>query len=160
MNFLPVDYFFCILILIFALIAFSRGFLSEVFGKAAWVAGIICAVFSYKKVAVSLAPKITNQIICSVLAFLIVFVVVFMLVKISEMILQKIFQISLLNSLDHGLGLLFGLEEGFAVVCLIIFILQVQPFVDCGNLLNGSFFANLMGIVFSSDVFKSHGGKA
>ena len=160
MTFLPVDYFFCILILIFALIAFARGFLSEVFGKAAWVAGIICAVFFYKKVALSLAPKISSQLVCAVLAFLIVFVVVFLLVKISEMILQKIFQISLLNSLDHGLGLLFGLAEGFALVCLIIFILQVQPFIDTGNLLTGSFFASLMGQVFSSDIFRSRGGNA
>lgn len=160
MTFIPVDYFFCILIVIFGLVAFCRGFLSEVFGKAAWVAGILCAVFFYRNIAAALEPKISTLLIRNVLAFLIVFVAVFLIVKICEMILQKIFQVSLLKSLDRGLGLLFGLAEGFAVVCIIILILQVQPFVDIGNLLQGSFFANLMGIVLSSPALKNPKGEA
>ena len=158
MTFLPVDYFFCIVILIFALIALSKGFLAEIFGKAAWVLGIIGAVFFYKKVASPLAVKIQNQLVCTVLAFLIVFVV-FLLVKICEMILEKLFQLSLLKSLDRALGLMFGLVEGFAIVCLLIFILTVQPFVDTSSLLNGSFFVNLMGVVFASPIFQKNGGK-
>lgn len=158
MTFVPVDYFFCILIVIFGLISFHKGFLAEVFGKAAWVLGIIGGAFFYKNIALALVPKIKSPLACNVLGFLIVFVLVFLLVKICEMILEKIFQLTLLKSLDRGLGLLFGLVEGFAIVCLIIFILNVQPFVNLGNLLKESFFAHLMGLVFSSPLLQKHPG--
>ncbi|WP_027727660.1 CvpA family protein [Treponema sp. C6A8] len=158
MTFVPVDYFFCILIVIFGLVAFCKGFLAEVFGKAAWVLGIIAGAFFYKKVAAALLTKINSPIACNILGFLIVFVTVFLLVKICEMILQKIFQVTLLKSLDRGLGLLFGLAEGFAIVCLIIFVLRNQPFVDIGNLLNDSFFAHLMGEVLASPLLQKNGG--
>lgn len=158
MTFVPVDYFFCILILIFGLTAFARGFVASVFGKAAWIAGLLCGIFFNKQIAVYLRPKVTNELLCIVLAFLIVFVIVFLLVKICEMILQKIFQNKLLGSLDRGLGLLFGLIEGFAIVCLIIFILGIQPFIDTGNLFHDSFFVKLMNVVVSSELFKKAGG--
>jgi membrane protein required for colicin V production len=159
MTFVPVDYFFCFLILIFGITAFARGFVSSVFGKAAWIAGVLGGIFFHKQVAVQLKPKISNELLCIVLAFLILFVVVFLLVKICETILQKIFQNKILGSLDRGLGLLFGLIEGFAIVCLIIFILGIQPFVDTGNLFHDSFFVKLMGIVLNSELFQKAGGK-
>ena len=128
MTFVPVDYFFCILILIFGLTAFARGFVASVFGKAAWILGVLGGIFLHKDVAIRLHPKISNELLCIILAFLIVFVIVFLLVKICEMILQKIFENKILGSLDRGLGLLFGLIEGFAIVCLIIFILGIKSF--------------------------------
>lgn len=158
MTFVPIDYFFCILIMIFGLIAFYKGFLAEVFGKAAWVLGILAGAFFYKNVSAVLLQKITNPLLCNMLSFLIIFVFVFLFVKIFQMILEQIFQVQLLNSLDHGLGLLFGLIEGFALVCLIIFILTVQPFINTRPLLNESFFAHLMGIVFSSPLLQRGGG--
>lgn len=157
MSFVPVDYFFCILILIFGLTAFARGFVSAVFGKAAWILGVLGGIFFYKNVAVLLQQKVANQLLCTVLSFLMVFVIIFLLVKICEMIMGKLFQNKILGSLDRGLGLLFGLVEGFAVVFLIIFILEIQPFVDAKGLLNQSFFVRLMGAVFSSDYFKKGG---
>lgn len=158
MTFVPVDYFFCILILIFGLTAFARGFVASVFGKAAWIAGLLCGIFFNKQIAVHLRPKISNEILCVVLSFLIVFVVIFLLVKIFEIILQKIFENKILGSLNRGLGLLFGLIEGFAIVCLIIFILGIQPFIDTGNLFHDSFFVKLMNVVVSSELFKKAGG--
>ena len=160
MTFVPIDYFFCIIIMIFGLMGMYKGFLAEVFGKAAWVLGIIGGVFFYKKVALVLIPKITNPLICNILSFLIVFVFIFLIVKIFEMLLENIFQVQLLRSLDQGLGLLFGLIEGFALVCLIIFILQVQPFFYTRGLLYDSFFAHLMGEVLASPLLKKNGGAA
>ena len=159
MTFIPVDYFFCILILIFALLGLCRGFVSAVFGKAALIAGLICAAFFYKKIIPVLAPKVSNQLMCTILSFLIVFAVVFLIVKICEMIFQKLFENKLLGSLNRALGLLFGFVEGLAIVFVIIFVLNVQPFVETGNLLQGSFFYHLLGIVASSDVVRTRGGK-
>lgn len=158
MTFVPVDYFFCILILIFGLSAFARGFVASVFGKAAWILGVLGGIFFHNDVAIRLHSKISSELLCIVLAFLIVFVLVFLLVKICEMIFQKIFQNEVLGSLNRGLGLLFGLIEGFAIVCLIIFILGIQPFVDTGNLFHNSFFVNLMNIVLNSELFQKAGG--
>lgn len=150
MSFVAVDYLFAMIILIFAIISLNKGFVSEVFGKAAWVLGVICGVFFYKDVAQSLKSKLTNELVCNVLSFLIIFVVIFLIVKLCEYILARIFELSILRSLDRGLGLIFGIVEGFAVVCLVIFVLSVQPFFNVENLFEGSFFAGLMHMVLNS----------
>ena len=76
--------------------------------------------------------------------------VVFLIIKLAQMIVSKIFEWSILKSLDRTLGFIFGIVEGAAVVCLIIFLLSVQPFFDVTNLFDGSFFYGLVNSIFNS----------
>ena len=64
------------------------------------------------------------------------------------MIIAKVFEWSILKSLDRTLGFIFGIVEGLAVVCLIIFLLTSQPFFNPENILNGSFYYNIANSLF------------
>ncbi len=150
MTFVIVDWIFAIIILIFAITGIIKGFIDNVFGKVAFVAGIIFAILFYKEVAVGLLKDIKIPYAANIIAFLLIFVVIFLVIKIIQMIISKIFQWSILKSLDRTLGFLFGIVEGAAVVILLIFILKAQPFFDLNQFFEGSFFSKIVDIVFNS----------
>lgn len=154
MNFTVIDCIFGILILIIAFSALIKGFVEEVFGKAAWVFGLISGYLFYNVLSLTLQEKINSIIACNILAFLILFIIVFLSIKLIGMIIGKLFEISILKSLDRSLGFVFGCIEGFAIVCLIMFILINQPFFPVENLFEGSFFFSTFSNLMKSPEFK------
>ena len=85
-----------------------------------------------------------------VLGFISVFVIVFLIIKIIQVIISKLFSFSILKSLDRTLGFFFGIVEGFALVALIIFVLNIQPFFHANRLLEGSFYSNITNQVINT----------
>ena len=73
------------------------------------------------------------------------------------MIVAKVFEWSILKSLDRTLGFIFGIVEGLALVCLIVFLLSAQPFFNTQTIFDGSFYYNIIQSVFNSDVRKEIG---
>ena len=150
MNFAVIDWVFSGIIILFAIGGVIKGFIDNVFGKIAFVAGIILAYLFYKNIAGSLLKDVKNAYVANVLAFLLIFVVVFLVIKLIQMIVAKVFEWSILKSLDRTLGFVFGMVEGAAVVCLVIFILTAQPFFNPSNILNGSFYYGIVNSLFHS----------
>ena len=150
MNAFVIDWIFGIIIVVFAVSGLIKGFVDNVFGKLAFIAGIICGWIFYKSLATTLLKDIKVPYAANILSFLLIFVVVFLIIKLAQMIVSKIFEWSILKSLDRTLGFIFGIVEGGAVVCLIIFLLSVQPFFDVTNLFDGSFFYGLVNSIFNS----------
>ncbi|MCR4741519.1 MAG: CvpA family protein [Treponema sp.] len=144
MTLVVIDWIFLVIIAIFMIGALIKGFVNEIFGKASWIIGIILAIFFYSKLAVILQNKIANLILCNILAFLIIFAASYIILKIIGSIIHKIFQMDILVGIDKTLGAAFGLIEGFAIVCLVMFLMNVQPFFDASSLLADSFFYGLM----------------
>lgn len=144
MNFTVVDWIFSIMILIFAFSGLIRGFVDNVFGKLAFILGILFACLFYVNISVAVFKGIENVVLKNVLSFLLIFVVVFLVVKIVQGIISKIFTWQPLKSLDKTLGFFFGIIEGFAVVWLILFLLSIQPFFSAENLVSNSFYQNLI----------------
>ena len=156
-NIVVIDWIFSIIILIFAISGIIRGFIDNVFGKIAFVAGILLAYLFYKDIATGLLKDIKYSFAANVIAFLLIFVVTFLVIKIIQMIVAKVFQWSILKSLDRTLGFIFGIVEGAAVVCLIIFVLSAQPFFNTETIFDGSIYYNLVQSLFNSDVKKEIG---
>ena len=150
MIFTTVDWVFSIMILIFAISGLIKGFINNVFGKIAFVAGIIFAWLFYKDIAAGLLKDIKVPYAANIIAFLLIFVVVFLIIKLVQMIVSKVFEWSILKSLDRTLGFIFGIVEGAAVVCLIIFLLTAQPFFPVENLLYDRFYVNVVTSLFNS----------
>ena len=150
MNAFVIDWIFGIIIVVFAVSGLIKGFVDNVFGKLAFIAGIICGWIFYKSLATTLLKDIKLPYAANILSFLLIFVVVFLIIKLAQMIVSKIFEWSILKSLDRTLGFIFGIVEGGAVVCLIIFLLSVQPFFDVSGILYGSFFYGLVNTIFNS----------
>lgn len=150
MNFAVIDWVFSGIIILFAIGGVIKGFIDNVFGKIAFIAGIILAYLFYKDIANGLLKDIKVEFAAKIISFLLIFVVVFLVIKIIQMIVAKVFEWSVLKSLDRTLGFIFGLVEGGAVVCLIIFLLTAQPFFNSMTILDGSFYYNIVNSLFHS----------
>ena len=150
MSFTVIDWIFSIIILIFAISGVIKGFIDNVFGKIAFIAGIILGYIFYKDIATGLLKDIKVQFAANIIAFLLVFVVTFLVIKLIQMIISKVFQWSILKSLDRTLGFIFGMVEGAAVVGLIIFLFNAQPFFDADKIFDGSFYFSIVSSLFMS----------
>lgn len=150
MSFTVIDWIFSAIILVFAIGGVIKGFIDNVFGKIAFIAGIILAYLFYKNLADSLLKDVKVPYAANIIAFLLIFVVTFLIIKIVQMIVAKVFEWSILKSLDRTLGFIFGIVEGVAVVCLIIFLLTAQPFFSTQTIFNGSFYYALVTSLFHS----------
>jgi membrane protein required for colicin V production len=84
------------------------------------------------------------KVIPDVLAFIALFLIVFILIKILESMLKEIIEGVQLGEVDRFLGILFGFVEGVIVICLILFVLTIQPLFDPAALLNKSMFADIL----------------
>ncbi len=149
-SFTTFDYVLSVIILIFAIAGLIKGFVDNIFGKLALVFGIIAGVYFYDKVAERLWSSVGHKMVSNVLGFLTVFVVVFLFIKLIQIIFSKLFSFSVLKSLDKTLGFFFGIVEGYAVVALIIFVLNIQPFFPANRLLEGSFYSKLTNQVIDT----------
>ena len=150
MTFTVIDWIFSSIILVFAISGIIKGFIDNVFGKIAFIAGILLGYLFYKDVAAGLLKDIKVPYAANIIAFLLIFVVTFLIIKIVQMIVAKVFEWSILKSLDRTLGFIFGIVEGGAVVCLVIFLLTAQPFFSTQALFDGSFYYNLVNGLFQS----------
>jgi len=150
MEFTVIDWIFSGVIILFAISGVIKGFIDNVFGKIAFIAGIILGYLFYKDIAAGLLKDIKVPYAANILAFLLIFVVTFLIIKLIQMIVSKVFEWSILKSLDRTLGLIFGIVEGAAVVCLIIFLLTAQPFFNVDRLFDGSFYYNIVSSIFNS----------
>ncbi len=154
MSFTVLDYIFGIIILIFALSALIKGFVNELFGKAAFVLGILGAVLFYSDISVLFENKIASSVLRNIIAFILLFIVIFLILKLIGMLISKLFEVSILKSLDRILGFFFGVIEGSAIVGFVIFILTIQPFFDASVILNDSCIFGIFNKIISSPEFK------
>lgn len=143
MSFAAIDYIFCLVILVFAIIGVIKGFIDNIFGKLSWILGILGAFFFYDRVSRELLTGINNVVLSNVIAFIILFVVIFLIMKILQVILSKIFAGKILGSLDKALGFFFGIVEGLAIIALVIFVLCNQTLFSVDGIFNDSFFLNI-----------------
>lgn len=149
MNLPIIDLIFILIIVALALIGLIKGFLDEVLGKVIPIASIWIAFMTFGYLMPTVEERIKIHIVAVICSFLIVFIATFIVLKIFQLILKKIFSGAILKSLDRFLGLVFGIIEGFAVVCLILLVLTAQPWFDSSSILTGSIFAKYLEPIIS-----------
>lgn len=129
-GFTVADAVVAIVILISAVLAFSRGFVREVMSILGWVVAAIAA-FSF---APQLEPMIkeipyvkdaigTSCELSILAAFVAVFAIALIVVSIFTPLLSGMISNSALGPMDQGLGFLFGVARGalLVVVALIVY---------------------------------------
>jgi membrane protein required for colicin V production len=146
MSISVMDVIFILVIAIFVLRCYLKGFVSEVLSMAALVLGILSALFFYKNGGNFLREKYWPGLntIPEIIAFIALFLIVFIVIKLVEIMLKGIVEGISLGGIDRFFGIIFGLAEGIAVISLVLFVLQVQPLFDPSSLLSDSFFAQLL----------------
>lgn len=129
-------------IVISAILAYSRGFVRECLSIAGWVAAAAVA-FIFAPRAVPLVREIPGlkTLIegcepATIAAFFVVFAVALVLVSVFTPIFAGAVQRSVLGGLDQGLGFLFGVARGLLLVVVALVIYdrvvadQAIPMID------------------------------
>jgi membrane protein required for colicin V production len=146
MNISVIDIIFILLLTIFIIRCYLKGFVSELLTMSAIVLGLLASLFFFKNggefLRVTFWPNL--KLIPEIIAFIALFVIVFISVKILELMLKGIIQRIHLSGADRFLGIFFGLAEGVVVIALVVFILRIQPLFDPSSILSESVFARIL----------------
>lgn len=144
MIFTFIDIVFAIIILAFAIAGAVKGFIAELFGKAAFILGLVIAVLFYGKLYPYVLKWISVDFFAQAIAFILLFIVTFLVVKILQHIIGSLFQSEIMSGLNRALGFFLGIVEGLFVIAAILVVLNAQPWFDTTSLLDNSFFMNIL----------------
>ncbi len=114
-----VDLLVAVIIILSALLAFSRGVVREVLGIGAWIGAGIATFFAYplaRPIARDLISSST--LIADIAAGLTVFVLVLVILTVFNQFIAGAVQRSRTGALDRTVGFIFGAVRGAALCCL------------------------------------------
>ena len=146
MDIAIIDVVFLGIIVVFTLRCAIHGFVSELMSIAALILGLFAAIFFFRIGAQIIRDRFLPGMIVvpEIIAFILLFLVVFGIVKLVEILLKTIIETIRFGAADRFLGIIFGFAEGIVIVCLLLFLISIQPFFDSRPLLRGSYFADLL----------------
>ena len=131
-GFTIIDGIVAVIIVLSALLAYSRGLVRETLAIAGWVAAAVLGFIFAPQVEplVKEVPVIGDFIAEScelgvIAAFAAVFAVALILVSLFTPLFSSIVQRSALGGLDQGLGFLFGVVRGVLLVAIAFFVYDV-----------------------------------
>lgn len=129
MDFTIIDGIVALVIVLSALLAYSRGFVREALAIAGWVAAAVLAFIFAPQVEplVKEIPVISEFIgdncdLSMIGAATLVFVVALIISSLITPLFSSIVQRSALGGLDQGLGFLFGVARGVLLVAIAYFV--------------------------------------
>lgn len=128
-GFTIIDGIVAIVIVLSALLAYSRGFVREAMAIAGWIAAAVLAFLFAEKVEplIKEVPVIGDFIADScelsiIAAFAAVFAVALIVVSFFTPLFSSIVQRSALGGVDQGIGFLFGVARGILLVAIAFFV--------------------------------------
>ncbi|MCL2139054.1 MAG: CvpA family protein [Treponema sp.] len=145
MGIAVIDFILFIILLIFTIRGAVRGFISSLLSLAAIILGTLAGIFFFRRVALIMRGWFLEdvRIVPEIISFVVIFLLVFGVVKIVEITLKSIIKKIQFGGADHFLGFLFGLGEGIIIICLLLFLINIQTFVQKEGILGNSFFAKI-----------------
>lgn len=130
-DFTLVDGVVALVIVVSALLAYSRGFVREALAIAGWVLATILAFVFADQVTplIKQIPLVGDFIgdsceLSVIAAFAVVFAVVLVIVSIFTPLFSSVVQRSALGGLDQGAGFVFGALRGILLVAVAFFVYE------------------------------------
>ncbi len=130
-GFTIIDGVVALVIVLSALLAYSRGFVREALAIAGWiVAGIIAFIFAPQlEPLVKEIPVIGDFIADScelsmITAFAVVFAIALIVASLIVPLFSSLVQRSALGGVDQGLGFVFGVARGILLVAIAYFVYE------------------------------------
>ncbi len=112
------------IVIVSALLAFSRGFMHEVLSVTAWVGAIFAMIYSFPYLRPYAHDLISIELIADLAAGATIFIVSLIVFSLLTSSVTSRVKDSALNALDRSLGFLFGLIRGMALVCLAYILIS------------------------------------
>jgi membrane protein required for colicin V production len=114
-----VDLAVGIVLLISALLAYSRGFVHETLSVAGWVGAIFATIWGFPLLKPHMRSMIPQEMVADLVSGGLIFVVALFSLSILTHLLSSRIRHSALGALDRALGFLFGLLRGAILVALV-----------------------------------------
>lgn len=122
-----IDVVLAVVLALFALRGFWRGFAREIFALIGLVGGVAVAGAYHPDAALMLPPEVPD-IARPGVAFLGIFVVVALAAKLAGFLVQRLLGLVMLSPLDRLGGIVFGAAKGAALVTLgVIVVRAITP---------------------------------
>jgi membrane protein required for colicin V production len=118
-----IDVVLAVVLALFALRGFQRGFSREIFALIGLVGGVAAAAALYADTAVMLPPEVPD-IARPALAFAGIFLGVALAAKLVGMLVHRVLGLTLLSPLDRVAGILFGAAKGAAVLVMAVAVVR------------------------------------
>ena len=161
-GFTIIDGVVAAIVVISALLAYSRGLVREIMAIAGWIAAAVLAFIFAPQVEplVKEAPVIGDFIgdsceLSIIAAFAAVFAVALIVVSFFTPLFSSLVQRSALGGLDQGAGFLFGVARGILLVAIGFFVyetvLTAQSFTIVDQSRSAAVFAQMTGQIADQD---------
>lgn len=128
-GFTIIDGAVAVIIVLSALLAYSRGFVREVLAIAGWVAAAVLGFLFAPKVEplIKEVPVLGDFVagnceLSIIAAFAAVFAVALILVSFFTPLFSSLVQRSALGGIDQGLGFFFGVARGVLLIAIAFFV--------------------------------------
>jgi membrane protein required for colicin V production len=105
-------------LLVSALLAFSRGFVRELLSVAGWVGAIFATLYGFSYAKPYARQWISIDILADTATGVAIFIVTLIAITLISNVLTNQVRDSALGAVDRSLGFLFGLFRGVIIVCL------------------------------------------
>ena len=139
-----IDAAIVIIFLYFIVTAFSAGFIREIIGMAATLAGVVLAGLLYDEVASTLLGSIDNETTADVISFLIIFVGITVAGQLLALLVHPAITVLQLGIFDQLLGAAFGAVKALIVVEMLLILFVTYPRYDLDQRIDDSAFGNIM----------------
>ncbi len=130
-GFTIIDGVVALVIVLSALLAYSRGFVRETLAIAGWiVAGIVAFIFAPQVEPLVKEVPVVGEFIADscelsmIGAFAVVFAVALIVASLITPLFSSLVQRSALGGLDQGIGFLFGVARGILLVAIAYFVYE------------------------------------
>lgn len=130
-GFTIIDGIVAVVIILSALLAYSRGFVREALAIAGWiVAGIVAFLFAPQvEPLVKEIPMVGDFLaesceLSMIGAFTLVFALALIVASLITPLFSSLIQRSALGGLDQGIGFLFGVARGILLITIAYFVYQ------------------------------------
>jgi len=118
-----IDVVLAVILALFALRGFQRGFSREIFALVGLVGGVAIARATFGD-AVAMLPSDVPEIARPTVAFAGIFLAVMLAAKVTGMLVHRGLGLVLLSPLDRAAGILLGAVKGAAVVAMGVFVIR------------------------------------
>lgn len=155
-GFTIIDGVVALVIVLSALLAYSRGFVREALAIAGWLlAGVVAFIFAPQVEPLIREVPVVGEFIADscelsmIGAFAAVFAVALIVASLITPLFSSLVQRSVLGGLDQGLGFVFGVARGILLVAIAYFVYETvatsQDVAMIDDSRSARVFANLTG---------------
>ena len=143
-----IDIIIIVVVLIFCIRGYIKGFVHEIFTLIIIVLGITGSFLFYKPLSSSVFSIIENKALSSIISFISIFILISVILIIIRNAITKIVDSFYLTNVDYLLGLLIGFFKGALLTGAILIFLKNHPVMKLDSAIGNSLIYPILERIF------------